>query len=119
MTVSHLKKKDQLILIAHIDQSIVIQHLERIKISTKFFIDPHYFFFLKKVFINTLCVMHIDNKNQIQVIVINVYSKKIIINPFDQLVIIDCRIPKKIKCKESSLLSHSKRGNHCFGSTGI
>ncbi|AFJ90491.1 hypothetical protein [Blattabacterium sp. (Blaberus giganteus)] len=124
------KKIYQSTLIANIDKSISINFLERKLISTGVFIkilkETRYSFFLKKKFIESICIIHTTkNKNkfisckEIQILVINVFFKNIMIKPQEKLGILEIiKNVKKIKWKKCSL-NISIRGSNGFGSTGI
>ncbi|WP_185857983.1 dCTP deaminase/dUTPase family protein [Blattabacterium cuenoti] len=119
----------QYILIANIKKSISINFLERKLIPTGFFIqvkkDPQYYFFLKKKFIESICIIHIKkNKKhksykEIQIIIFNVFFKNIMIKPYEKIGILNIVKNVKIKWKKCSILSISIRGSNSFGSTGI
>ncbi|WP_185852178.1 dCTP deaminase/dUTPase family protein [Blattabacterium cuenoti] len=119
----------QLTLIANIKRSISINFLERKLISTGVFIKiskkPKCSFLLIKKFIESICIVHLtENKKytfykEIQIIVINVFFKKIMIEPNDRLVILDLVKDVEIKWKKCSILNLSMRGSNSFGSTGI
>ncbi|WP_185856777.1 dUTP diphosphatase [Blattabacterium cuenoti] len=115
-------------LVASIKRPVEINFLERKLISTGLFIyeNPRCSFFLKKKMIESICVIHLTkNKkhtcyNEIQIIVINVFSKKnIMIKPNEELGVLDIVTDVKIKWKECSILNKSIRENNSFGSTGM
>ncbi|QIK16415.1 dUTP diphosphatase [Blattabacterium sp. DPU] len=114
-------------LIANIKKSISFNFLERKLISTGIFIkkSENNIFFLKKKLIEPICIIHITkNKKytsykEISIIVINVFLKKIIIQPNEKLGILDIVKNVKIKWEKSSILNSSVRGSNSFGSTGI
>ncbi|WP_185877909.1 dUTP diphosphatase [Blattabacterium cuenoti] len=102
---------------------IFLSSLNRKSISTGFFISLNvfnkYFFFLKKVFIKTFCIIHITKYMEIKIIIINISYKRILIYPKDKIGTINFVVKTNINWKPSFILNDSKRGTKCFGSTGI
>ncbi|WP_185860747.1 dUTP diphosphatase [Blattabacterium cuenoti] len=124
------KKIYQSTLIANIKKSIFISFLGRKLISTGVLIkkskDTRCSFFLRKKFIESICVIHLTkNKKhtsyeEIKIIIINILYKNIMIVPGEKLVILNIfKNIRKIKWKKCSDLSLSVRGSNSFGSTGI
>ncbi|WP_185863832.1 dCTP deaminase/dUTPase family protein [Blattabacterium cuenoti] len=116
-------------LVSSIRRPVEINFLKRKLISTGLLIyeKPRCSFFFKKKMIESICIIHLTKKkehpfyNEIQIIVINVFSEKrnIIIKPNEELGILDIVTDVKIKWKKCSILNKSVRGNNSFGSTGI
>ncbi|WP_185849254.1 dCTP deaminase/dUTPase family protein [Blattabacterium cuenoti] len=123
------KKIYESILIANIKKSVSINFLERKLISTGVFIkiskNIRYSFFLKKKFIESICIIHLTKSKEhisckeIKIIVINVFFKNIMIEPYEKLGVLDIIKNIEIKWKKCSLLNLSIRGSNNFGSTGI
>ncbi|WP_185862165.1 dCTP deaminase/dUTPase family protein [Blattabacterium cuenoti] len=116
------KKEDQSTLIANIEKSISINFLEKKLIPTGFFIEFYknikYCFFIKKQFIEAICIIHIEKK-EIKIIVINIFLKPIIIIPNEKLAILNMVKKTKIKWNKCTILNKSMRGDNSFGSSGI
>ncbi|WP_238784992.1 dCTP deaminase/dUTPase family protein [Blattabacterium cuenoti] len=103
--------------------------MERKLISTGIFIkiskETRCSFLLRRKFVESICIVHLSEKKEhslykeIQIIAINVFFKKIMIEPNEKLVIVDLVKDVEIKWKKCSILSRSMRGNNSFGSTGI
>ncbi|WP_185873326.1 dUTP diphosphatase [Blattabacterium cuenoti] len=102
---------------------ISLNSLDRKLISTGYCISlktyKKCYFFIKKIFINAFCFIHITKCMEIKIIMINISYEKIFIYPKNKIGIIDFFSKNNITWKYSSTLNYSKRGKKCFGSTGI
>ncbi|WP_185882956.1 dCTP deaminase/dUTPase family protein [Blattabacterium cuenoti] len=106
-------------------KSIFINFLERKLIPTGLILcnlDKKIFLFLKKTFIKSICIIHIESNKEIKIIVINTFWKKkpLIIKPNEKLAIISIIYNiKNVYWNNTFILKKSIRGNKSFGSTGI
>ncbi|WP_185859347.1 dCTP deaminase/dUTPase family protein [Blattabacterium cuenoti] len=125
-----IKNGYQLTLIANIEKSISINFMERKLISTGIFIQfpkkIKYHFFLKKKFIEAICVIHItkNKKNtvlcqEIKMIITNVLFETMKIRSNEKLAVVNIFQGTQIKWEKCSILNTSMRGCNSFGSTGI
>ncbi|WP_185867170.1 dCTP deaminase/dUTPase family protein [Blattabacterium cuenoti] len=124
-----LKKIYQSALIAKTQKSVSINFLERKLIPTGIFIkisiNTRYYFFLKRKFIESICIIHLTKNKEdifykeINIIIINVFFKNMIIEPYEKLGILDIIKGVKVKWNKCLILNQSIRGSNSFGSTGI
>lgn len=118
-----MKKKNYFIIKSN--RKITLNFLERILIGSLFVSDEFlfsYLFFIKKIFVKSLCFIHIINdkkKKVIKIIIINSMLKTLVINCNEKLVLLGVKKKMNIKWKKTFLLSKSKRNDGSFGSTGI
>ncbi|WP_238785651.1 dUTP diphosphatase [Blattabacterium cuenoti] len=108
----------------NINNSISIDFMNRKLISTGLYVCSNfikkYHFFIKKIFVNAFCIIHIQKNMGLKIVIINIIPEtKTIINYKEKIVIIDILPIININWIESSILNKSKRGENCFGSTGI
>ncbi|WP_185865045.1 dCTP deaminase/dUTPase family protein [Blattabacterium cuenoti] len=118
----HLYKNFPKVILNNIDNPIKIRLFDRKLISSGIIIPlklKKHFIVLKKIFIKSICIIHITNIMEVKILLINVCYKKLIIYPKEKIAMIDFFEKINVNWKNSIHLKKSNRGKKCFGSTGI